>query len=88
MTRRFSSQELRVLRNRVPIGQVIETLIGLACQKKTASCHSAAPYAAVLTLPSMPLIILQDALRAGKNLIPLNLSCISLRSTLSRVSNG
>jgi hypothetical protein len=43
MTRRFSSEELRFLRNRVPIGQVIETLIGLACQKRNGKLSFSCP---------------------------------------------
>lgn len=43
MTRRFSSEELSFLRNRVPIEQVIEALPGLACQHINGKLAFACP---------------------------------------------
>jgi len=43
MTRRFSSQELRFLRNRVPIARVVETLFGSSIQNKSCKRLFACP---------------------------------------------
>lgn len=43
MTRRFSLQELKFLRNRVPIDRVVETLLGTSIQGKGAKRRFACP---------------------------------------------
>jgi DNA primase len=43
MTRRFSSKELKFLRNRVPIDRVVEALLGTSIQDKGAKQRFACP---------------------------------------------
>lgn len=43
MTRRFSPEELSFLRNKVPIGQVVETLLALPIQKRNGKLSFSCP---------------------------------------------